>query len=457
MTPGAPRVRLFFALGALVALAAPLTAADWPMFGGRPERNMVSVETGLPAEWGGADSPQVLWAGALGQVTYAAPVISGGRVFIGTDNDEPGVRLRRGVLKCFSEKDGKLLWRVVHEKLADSAEDDGSIGLCSTPCVVGDRIYYVSNRGELECRDVADGRQVWSFDMRESLGVSPNQASASSPVVVGDRVFVLTGQGTSLRTGKVNHPEAPSFIAVDRHTGKLLWQDSSPGAKILTGQWGSPAHGVVGGQAQVAFPGGDGWLYSFDPANGKLLWKFDCKAHEQRSPEGDPENHFNLVAAPVFAGDYVYIAIGEPEAGGGPGALRCIDARQRGEVTKTAERWRIGGEEFNDSLSSVAVHEGLVYAADTAGFINCIDAVTGKRVWFHDLLANIWGSPLVADGKLYVQVGEGTVFVFQTGREKKLLAKNSKLPDMGHGTPVAANGVLYITGQRKLFAIKAAK
>jgi outer membrane protein assembly factor BamB len=345
----------------------------------------------------------------------------------------------------------------VHEKLADSAEDDGSIGLCSTPCVVGDRIYYVSNRGELECRDVADGRSVWSLDMRETLGVSPNQASASSPVVVGDRVFVLTGQGTSLRTGKVNRPEAPSFIAVDRNTGKLLWQDNSPGAKILTGQWASPAYGVVGGQPQVAFPGGDGWLYSFDPATGKLLWKFDCKAHEQRSPEGEPENHFNLVAAPVFAGDYVYMAIGEPESGGGPGALRCIDARQRGDVTKTAERWRLGGEEFNDSLSSVAVHDGLVYAADTAGFVNCIDAVTGKRVWFHDLLANIWGSPLVADGKLYVQVGEGTVFVFQTGREKKLLAKNSKLPDMGHGTPVAANGVLYITGQRKLFAIKAGK
>jgi len=225
----------------------------------------------------------------------------------------------------------------------------------------------------------------------------------------------------------------------------------------MTGQWGSPGYGIVEGQPQVAFPGGDGWLYSFEPATGKLLWKFNCKAHEKFSPGGEPETLFNLVAAPVFSGPMVYIALGEPEAGSGPGALRCIDARQRGDVTKSAEVWRLGGKEFNDSLSTVAVHEGLVYAADTAGYLNCIDAATGKRLWVHDHLANIWGSPVVVDGKVYLQTGEGVVHIFQEGREKKLLAKNSTLEDTGHGTPVAANGVLYLTGQKKLYAIAVQK
>jgi outer membrane protein assembly factor BamB len=251
----------------------------------------------------------------------------------------------------------------------------------------------------------------------------------------------------------VKNPDAPSFIAVDRKTGKVVWQDSSPGAKIITGQWGSPGYGMVDGQPQVAFPGGDGWLYGFEPASGKLLWKFNCKAHEKASPEGEPETTFNLVGAPVFSGPRVFIAIGEPEAGTGPGALRCIDARQRGDVTKTAELWRLGGGEFNDSLSTVAVHAGLVYAADATGYLNCIVAETGQRLWTHDHLSNIWGSPLVADGRVYIQTGEGVVHVFQTGREKKLLAKNDTLPDTAHGTPVAANGVLYITGQSKLYAL----
>jgi hypothetical protein len=42
-------------------------------------------------------------------------------------------------------------------------------------------------------------------------------------------------------------------------------------------------------------------------------------------------------------------------------------------------------------------------------------------------------------------MGEGIVHIFQAGREKKLIAKVGSLPDLAHGTPVAANGVLYIT------------
>lgn len=440
--------------GTFLLAAGSAPAADWPMWGGSPERNMVAKESGLPVDWSGAKAAQAIrWSGDLGTVTYGAPVVSGGRVFIGTDNDDPSVKQKRGVLKCFAEKDGKLLWRVVHEKLTDASEDDGSIGICSTPAVAGDRVYYVSNRGELVCRAVEDGREIWTLDMRKTLGVSPNQASASSPLVAGELVFVLTGQGANYRTGAVKNPEAPSFLAVHRQTGKIAWQDNSPGAKIITGQWGSPGYGVVEGVAQVAFPGGDGWLYSFEATTGKLLWKFNCKAHEKPAPTGEPETIYSLVTAPVFVGSQVFIAIGEPEAASGPGALRCIDARKRGDVTQTAEVWRVDGAQFNDSLSTVAVHDGLVYAADTAGFLSCTDAITGQQLWVHDLLSNIWGSPLVADGKVYVQIGEGAVFVFQAGREKKLLAKNELLDDMGHGTPVAANGTLYITGQKKLYAI----
>lgn len=440
------------AAGAAFLLAGSAArAADWPMMGGTPGRNMVSAERGLPLEWN--ESKNVKWSGDLGDVTYGSPVISGGRVFIGTNNDDPAARAKRGVFKCFAEKDGALLWRVVHEKLPEATEDDSAIGICSTACVADDRVFYVSNRAELVARAVADGKELWTLDLREKFGVTPNQASASSPLAVDGLVFIVSGQGTNPRTGSVKKPDAPSFLAVEAATGKVAWQDSSPGAKILTGQWGSPAYGVVNGQPQVLFPGGDGWLYSFEPKTGKLLWKFDCKAHEKRAANGDPETTFNLVSAPVILNDRVYIAIGEPEASAGPGALRCIDATKRGDVTASAELWRIGGDEFNDSLSTVAVDAGLVFAADAAGILSCIDAATGKRLWSHDHLANIWGSPLVAEGRVYVQTGEGVVQVFAAAREKKLLAKNDGLPEVAHGTLVAANGTLYLTGQRKLYAL----
>jgi outer membrane protein assembly factor BamB len=444
-------------LAGLIALGlVPIHAGDWPMLGGRPDRNNVSVETGLPVTWdAGEKGPRknIKWIAPLGRTTFGSPVISGGRVFIGTDNDAANSVAQRGVLKCFSEADGRLLWSASHEKLANAGEDDGTLGVCSTPCVDGDRVFYVSNRGELVCRAVADGRELWSLDMRAALGVSPNQASASSPLVVDGRVFVVTGNGTDHKTARVRNPAAPSFLAVDAKSGKVLWQDASPGDRILTGQWGSPGYGVVAGVAQVAFPGGDGWLYSFEPATGKLLWKFDAKAHEPRAAGGDPATMFNLVAAPVFVGDRVFVAIGEPEAGTGPGALRCLDATKRGDVTKTAELWRLGGADYNDSISMPAVHGGLVFAADVPGYVCAIDAATGQRLWVHDLKSNVWGSPLVADGKVYVQTGEGVVAIFAAAREKKLLSSLDPLPDFGHGTPVAANGVLYLTGQKQLYAL----
>jgi outer membrane protein assembly factor BamB len=458
----------------LLLLAPVALADDWPMWGGRPDRNMVSAEKDLPASW---DAKRVKWSADLGTETFGNPVVAGGRVYIGTNNGkprDPAVQGDRGILMCFAEADGTFLWQAVHDKLpTGSKEDWPKIGLCSTPCVVGDRVYYVSNRVELVCADAlgfSDGENdgpvqdekraggkdadfVWILDLRRELGVSPLNAAASSPLVVGDLLFVLTGQGVDEESRKVKNPEAPSFIAVDRKTGKVVWKDASPGDRIFGGQWSSPAYGVVEGRPQVAFPGGDGWLYAFEPETGKPLWKFNGRAHEKPKPDGKPETTNNFVATPVYAGHRVIIAVGDnPENGDSPGCLRAIDARGQGDVTKTHELWRVAGADFGCSISNVAVHDGLVYADEMGGFTGCVDLETGKRVWRHDLLATVWGSPLVADGKVYVRTEDGNVVVFQAGREKKILATNS-LPGLLNGTVVAANGTLFLSGQSKLYAV----
>lgn len=136
-------------MACVAALLATLSlrADDWPMWGGRPDRNMVSSEKGLPAAW---DRKDVKWIADLGDQTWGNPVVAGGRVFIGTNNGkprDPEVKGDRGVLMCFSEATGEFLWQAVHEKLfpkgderAD-AQDFPHIGIPSTPCVAGDRVY----------------------------------------------------------------------------------------------------------------------------------------------------------------------------------------------------------------------------------------------------------------------------------------------------------------------------
>ena len=441
----------FRSLIALLVLSpVSLKADDWPMYGGHPDRNRVAGEKGLPTAFG---PEQARWVADIGDQTYGNPTISGGRVFIGTNNSkprDPAVTGDRGVLMCFSAEDGKFLWQALHEKLpGKEAEDWPMTGLCSTACVSGELVYYVSNRAELVCRAVQDGKLVWLLDMKKDLGVQPFQASASSPLVVGDLLFAGTGNSLDAKTDKVKNPQAPSFIAVDRKSGKLVWKDNSPGNKIVFGGWGSPAYSTVDGRAQVVFPGADGWLYSFDPPTGKLLWKFNCKSHETPVAAGESPSKIQLPATPVFAGPRVLIPVGIDVDSNDKGCLWAVDARKNGDVTSSAELWRVPGDAFGISFSSVAVQDGLVYAVEQQGFLNCVDLETGKVVWRHDFLASLHGPPLVADGKLYVLNGDGEIIVLQAGREKKILAKNEKFDRLNSGAVVVANGSLYFTGASK--------
>ncbi|MHC4798373.1 MAG: outer membrane protein assembly factor BamB family protein [Planctomycetota bacterium] len=443
---------------------------DWSMWGGRPERNMLAEASDLPIEWDIASGRNVKWVAELGTQTFGNPVVSGGKVFIGTNNGRPrnpAIQCDVGVLMCFAERDGSFLWQSVHAKLASgNAQDWAGIGICSTPCVVGDRLYYVSNRGELMCADTEgfrDGQNdgsfkgeklrdegaadfVWWLDMLKELRVSPMQASSSSPVVVGDLVFVLTGHGVDSESGEVRNPSAPSFIAVQRQTGRVVWSDNSPGRRILAGQWSSPAWGLVNKKPQVVFPGGDGFLYSFEPETGKLLWKFNCNA-------GDPPSENHLVATPVIHRNHVYISVGQdPESGDGEGRLWSVDAGLGGDVTRSGVLWSVGGRDFGRSISTVAVCDGLLYAAELGGYLACFDVMTSKLYWRYDLKARVWSSPLAVDGKIYIANEDGEVMVFKQGQEAVLLASNS-LPGSVHGSAVVANGVLYVSDSRRLYAI----
>jgi outer membrane protein assembly factor BamB len=426
---------------------------------------MVSGEKGLPVTWSYDPDPKkniprknVKWVAELGSMTNGTPTVAGGRVYIGTNNErprDPAVKGDRGILMCFSEADGKFLWQAVHEKLYPTdktkadAEDYAFIGICSTPAVAADRVYYVSNRAELVSRAAKDGSLVWMLDMRKELGVTPYQASASSPLVVGDLVFAVTGQGSDYSDhGKVKNPAAPSFIAVEASTGRVVWKDASPGARIITGQWGSPSYGLVDGHPQVAFPGGDGWLYAFEPRTGKLLWKFNCKAHEKVKEDGTSETANELIGAPVYFDGKVFIAIGEhPDVGGGnPGCLRAIDASKRGDITKDGELWRLEGANFGRTISNMVVEGQVVWAVELEGFLNCIDRFSGRIIWRYDLMSTCYGSPLVADGKVYLRTGEGDVKVFEAKKTLKVLAERNTVPGLFQGSVVVANGVLFMAG-----------
>ncbi len=506
---------------------------DWPQWGGSIHRNNTPHAENLPTEWDVESGENILWSAALGSQTYGNPVVANGKVYVGTNNHHAYIsRLPKavdlGVLLCFDEKDGKFLWQHSNQKLPTGRVHDWpDQGICSAVFAEGDRVWYVSSRGEVVCLDSEgfhDGENdgpytsednenkdeadvIWKFDMMGALGVSQHNMCNCSLTCVDDVLFVNTSNGVDESHGNIPAPNAPSFFAINRNTGKVLWTDKTPGLNILHGQWSSPAYGVFGGQAQVIFGGGDGWLYSFDPAgdgagNSKMLWKFDCNPKESRYSVSGRSERNHLIGTPVIYNDKIYIGVGEdPEHGEGNGHLWCIDPTKRGDVSPTlavdasgkeitdiydgtrrlqlvntakgekaidnpnsAVVWHYTGddtngngeidfeEEMHRTCGTVAIKDNLLFIADFSGIFHCLDATTGKSHWNYDMFAAAWGSPLIADGKVYIGDEEGDIAIFELSPKMKLIGEVSCANSV-YSTPIVANNVLYIANKSTLYAI----
>jgi outer membrane protein assembly factor BamB len=446
---------------------------DWPMWGGTPDRNMVSNMKGLPLDWDIKTKKNVKWVAELGSQSYGNPVVASGMVFVGTNNEaarDPKQAGDRGVLMAFKEDTGEFMWQQTHEKLSSGRANDWPYqGVASSPLVEGNRLYYTSNRGVVWCLDVngfRDGKNdgpvtdekltgqfdadvIWSFDMMEEVGSYPHNMSNSSPVILGDLVYVSTSNGQDESHVHIPSPRAPAIIALNKSTGKLEWEDNSVEDRILHGQWSTPSVGKVDGVDMVVSAQGDGWVRGYAAKSGEKLWEFDTNPKDSVWPKTRNE----VIATPVIYDNKVYIANGQdPEHGEGVGHFYCIDATKRGDITKSGLVWQY--DKIRRSISTASIADGLVYIPDFSGFVHCLDAKTGQAYWTHDMFAAVWGSTLVVDGRVYLGDEDGDVTVLQTGKEKKVLAEMN-MGSAVYATPVPAHGALFVNNRNQLFALAA--
>jgi outer membrane protein assembly factor BamB len=463
-------------VSALVSQSARLSASDqatgdWPMWGGTPDRNMVSAMKGLPTEWDVKTKKNIKWMANLGSQSYGNPVVAGGMVFVGTNNElvrDPKQPGDRGVLMAFRESDGEFLWQQTHVKLESGRANDWPFqGVASSPLVEGERLYYVSNRGVVHCLDIqgfrdnendgpfkdekltgqADADVIWSFDMMEQVGSYPHNMSNSSPVVWGDLIYVSTSNGQDESHVNIPSPRAPAIIALNKNTGELVWEDNSVEDRILHGQWSTPTVGRIGGVLQVISAQGDGWVRGYEAETGKKLWEFDTNPKDAVWPRTRNE----LIGTPVIYEDRVYIGNGQdPEHGEGTGHFYAIDPTKRGDITKSGLVWHF--DKTRRSISTAAIVDGLVYIPDFSGYFHCLDAKTGQLYWTHDMLAAVWASPLVADGKVYLGDEDGDVVVMALGKEAKVLSEMN-MGSAVYATAVPAHGTLFLNNRSQLFAI----
>ena len=496
-----PSIRPFLTIIPLAA-ACIAGAADLPQLGERFTRNQTSAETNLPEKVDPATGEGVRWSVQLGSQSYSTPAISQGRILIGTNNDsprDPHHKGDRGILYCLDEKTGGFLWQLVVPKIGggDPYLDWPKVGIDSTATVENDRVYILTNRDEVICLDIhgmsngndgpfvdearhqtpageeiipvapTDADIIWIADLETLAGIWHHDSPYGNPLIDGDFLYINSNNSVDETHKVIRRPDAPSLIVLDKKTGRLVARDNEHiGPNIFHNTYSSPSLGTVNGRKLVCFGGGDGMLYGFEaitempPAgtvvNLKRVWKYDP---DPTAPKTDVHSYNSnreispstIVAAPVFLGDRIYLTAGGDIWWGKYQAwLQCVAADQTGDTTATAMKWSCP---LKHSISTPAVAGPLTFVADTGNkSIMCVDTATGKELWSHPLGGEIWSSPLVADGKLYLGTRRGKFLIFAATRDKKLLYQTT-FDEPIDASPVAANGVIYVATHTTLYAL----
>ncbi len=334
-------------------------------------------------------------------------------------NDPRFKRTHGGMVQCLSEATGQVLWRLAIPERPRSRLPVGAhygeqrMGTCSSPAVSGNRAYVMTGAAEVLCLDVngmadgndgpfqdeaqymagvghppiklgkQDGDIIWSFDLVDQLGICPHDVAACSPLLDGRFLYTTSCNGVDRSHTHCLRPDAPSFIALDTETGKLLATDTEDlGHRMWHCLWSPPSIGMVNGKKLVFFGGADGICYAFEaltsvpdqPIHFKKVWQFDNDPPNFRMPDGKPDFNYyigdkrkgyttnkddgkflgpsEMIAAPVFHDGRVYTTIGQdPSHGRGRGLLHCIDATKTGDITTSGNIWTYEGIERTASAA----------------------------------------------------------------------------------------------------------
>lgn len=415
-------LRTAFAALALLACAADLFAEDWPGWRG-PRGDGTSLEAGVPLAWGVNEN--VRWKAALPGKGHSSPVVFGERIYVTTCLEESGDRL----LLCLSARDGSERWRrtVLTTKLERKHRLNSFAS--STPVTDGRHVWVTFldyPNMVVVCYD-ADGKEVWRRSPGKLLSV---HGFCTSPVLHKGLVILNGDQ------------DAQAYlVALDKATGKEVWRADRPNrtrsycTPILIESPSKP------GVTQLVL-GGSKCVASYDADTGKQLWLLD----------GPTEQY---VASLVYTDDVLFLTTGFPEF-----HLMGIRPDGSGNITGTPHvAWHIPHSEnkngkYASYVPSPLAAVGHFFVVSDLGWLGCVEARSGRRLWNERLGKHHSASPVLVGGHLLLPDDDGVTWVVKASPKFELVRKNM-LGEECYASPAVANGCLYMRTLNHLWCIGA--
>ncbi|HLG53680.1 MAG TPA: PQQ-binding-like beta-propeller repeat protein [Vicinamibacterales bacterium] len=389
----------------VATISAQSTSVDWPQWRG-PDRTGVSKETGLLAQWP-RSGPSVVWSASMLGAGFGSIAIQGDRVLV------QGMRNRQSVVSSLNRADGKVTWV---RPLGPAAENDRGSGPRSTPTFDGDRVYVLTENGDLACLRAADGTIVWQRNiLKEFGGQNINWLVSESPLVDGNLVIVTPGG------------RGAGMVALDKMAGKTVWV-----SKELSDEAGyaSPVIADVQGVRTVITMTSEAGV-GVRVSDGKLMWRY-----------GPVANRTANIATPVYSDGKVFFT-----SSYGTGAALLGLRASSGEVRAQEIYFT---RDMKNHHGGVVLVNGHIYGYNDS-ILTCLEFATGKMVWRDRSVGK--GAVMYADGHLYILSEDNVVGLVEATpagyREKgRFSIADQGWPSWSH--PVVSGGRLYIRNQGTL-------
>jgi outer membrane protein assembly factor BamB len=408
--------RCWLTIGVVVMASTPVAAEDWPGWRG-PRGDGTSLETAAPVKWSSIDN--VAWKTAIPGIGHSSPVVHGDRVFVTCCIEKEQQR----VLFCLDRKSGDILWhRVVVTAPLEPKHKLNSFASC-TPACDGKYVWVAFLALPdivVVCYDRA-GKEVW----RKSPGKFRSQHGFCSPPILYKDMLILNADQDAPKDGQAY------LVALDQATGAERWRADRPN-RIRS--YCAPLIVKAADKMQMVLSGCN-CVASYDPDTGKQHWIID----------GPTEQY---VASPIFADGLFFLTAGYPTYHN-----MAIRPDGTGNVTNTHVAWHEKTVARKAAYVPSPITDGKhFYVVSDAGWLNCLETQTGKRLYFEQLGEHHSASPVLVNGRLYFPADNGTTFVVKPGPTFELVARND-LGEECYASPAFSRGQLFLRTAAHLFCI----
>jgi outer membrane protein assembly factor BamB len=435
----------------LAVLTAVPSADNWPEWRGGPKRDGRSAETALPTKWAPPSAKLPAGEGLAWRVpigSRSTPVVFGNRVYLYAPAGDVAHRQER--LVALDAATGKTLWeRLFPVYLTDIPAHRVAWASPAVDPATGN-IYTFGGNAHLRATS-PDGKGLWERSLVEDFGaVTTHGGRAMSPVVDGDNVIVSTlisAWGTLARGGN-------RYFAFDKKTGQAVWV-SSPQTRHWDTNYSTPIIATVNGVRLAIAGGTDGVYHALKAATGEPVWRLDVSKRA-------------LNNSMVMVGSDVIATHSEENFDTNEmGLVTRFDATLKGEIKKDQTKWFVHGPQIGFPTPVVDEQAGVMYAVDNGAIAMAFDIANGNRLWEHKLGTLQKGSPVLADGKLYVGTENGRFYILKPSKTGVEVLDDDTLPQSKYGgtgdaepgpesiiaSPAVANGRVYVASMDALYAI----